>query len=74
MNNVSSNFKNQKFQTMTAQSINGFGLIESLIALALLAIVMVSVITLNTNIQRKNEARELSSQTRAFAGVFAKYL
>ena len=74
MNNVYFNSKHQKSWVKVTQNINGFGLIESLIALALLAAVTVGVITLNNDIQQKNAARELAVQTKSFAGVFAKYL
>jgi type II secretory pathway pseudopilin PulG len=54
--------------------ISGFGLIESLITLALFAVVIAGIVMLYTSIQRKNEARELSAQTEAFAHIFAKYM
>ena len=69
---MSNTFLNYKPAALN--KVKGFGLIESLFALALFATVLLGIVMFYNSIQRKNEARELAAQTEAFARIFAKYM
>ncbi|MFN7095073.1 MAG: hypothetical protein ACK4M7_06890, partial [Burkholderiales bacterium] len=52
----------------------GFGTLDSLLALTLLASIMVGFFLLNQADNRHKEAKQLSGQTEAFTKAFARYL
>lgn len=62
------------YMDATARQQRGFNLIESMLALALLAGFMVIVVTFSSANMRKKDARILASQTEAFALNFTKYM
>jgi hypothetical protein len=52
----------------------GFGLMDSLIALSLLAALMTGIVFYNSNANKNKEAQQLAAQTNAFAKIFAWYM
>lgn len=52
----------------------GFGIIDSMIALTLLSAVTLGIVRFNANNNTQKDAKILSTQTEAFAIVFAKYM
>jgi type II secretory pathway pseudopilin PulG len=53
---------------------SGFGILESMLVLAMLAIITLSIVWFNSRDAAKKDAKILSAQTEAFTKAYAKYM